>query len=255
MVASISKIFLIAACAHLFSTTAYACSCGGFFPTFQVYPNTSVVFIGLATDVTTETKMTVRNDRGSVSVAEGPTRVRFVVEESFRGDLKEVIELEYFAGDGCAYKFENQTRYLIYASERDGKLSVHKCSRTRPLSTADEDLKYIRGLKDKGPKGTIYGLILNRVTDADGVTALKAPLKEITVIAEGETGESKTISHPAGFFEINNLIPGIYKIRVEGADMERVWLRVTNKGQPSDHVPVKDKEGTEIMVIIKIPQK
>jgi hypothetical protein len=254
MVTSISKILLILACVHFFGSIAYSCSCGGLPPpTFQSYP-TSAVFIGLVTDVKHETKVTGPDDRGRVSVAHGPTRVRFVVEESFRGNVKEEIELEYFAGDSCAYNFEKDTKYLIYASERDDKLSVHKCSRTRPLSMADDDLKYIRGLKDEGQKGTIYGQIHNRVTRADGETGLRMPMKEITVIAEGENGEFKTLSQPTGLFEINNLVPGGYRIRIEGAVTYSVWLGTANLGQSPNHIPVKDREGTEITIVVTIPQ-
>jgi hypothetical protein len=195
--------------------------------------------------------------RGAYSIGMGLTHTRIVVEESFRGNVGPEIKLEYFGGDTCTYNFQKQTRYLIYAAERDGRLSVDKCSRTRPLSMADEDLNYIRGLKVKGPKGTIYGRIHNRVTNADGVTGLMMPMKEITVIAESEAGEFKTVAPSTGFFEINNLVPGTYRIRIEGAVIDSIWLTSSKLGQStrsSNQIPVKDKVGTEITIVVTIPK-
>jgi hypothetical protein len=252
MAISISKLLLILACAHFFGTTAYSCSCGGFPPTFQAYPKTPTVFIGLVTDVKHDTTGPGARSIGGM----GFTRTRIVIEETFRGNVGSEIEIEHFGGDSCAYRFEKDIKYLVYASERVGKLSVYKCTRTRPLSMADEDLKYIRGLKDKGPKGTIYGQIHKRVTNADGETGLMMPMKEITVIAEGDAGVFKTVAPPTGFFEINNLVPGTYRIRIEGAIMESVWLRASNLGKSSrssNQIPVKNKEGTEIAIDVTIP--
>ena len=65
----------------------------------------------------------------------------------------------------CGYPFERNQSYLVYASRTDDALSVHSCSRTRPMADASEDLAQLGGGvtpvhvapaqpgADAGPKG------------------------------------------------------------------------------------------------------
>jgi len=254
MVKAIEKITLIFACLPLFCSTAYSCSCMDFPPTFKVYPEAKTVFVGLVTDIKDEVIETFEK-MGVTSIPRRITRTRYVVlvEESFRGDLKKGMELSFFdSRTTCSYSFAKHTRYLIYPFEVDGKMLVQKCSRTRPLTMAEEDLKYIRGLNDQSSKGIIHGLILNRAQDTNGYFGLRTPPEDLTVIVEGNAGKFRTVAYRAGYFEINNLPPGTYRIRVEGANIMRVSFG--NQGQSSNQIPVQDKQGTEITVVVTIPK-
>ncbi|MCI0663174.1 MAG: hypothetical protein L0220_19075 [Acidobacteria bacterium] len=205
----------------------------------------------MVTDVKEEEIEIATEKPGAIVIPQRVRRTRYVVliEESFRGDLEKGTELSILEGV-CRYRFENQTRYLVYAMKVDGKLDVSICSRTRPLSMADEDLKYIRGLNDNSPKGIIYGLILNQTKDANGYNGLRSPPNELTVIAEGSAGEVRTLTYRAGYFEINNLPPGTYRIRVEDARSKNVRLRALGQVQSTNHIPVMNKEGTEVIIVV-----
>ena len=76
---------------------------------------------------------------------------RLKVLESWKGVETETVSL--FGGTECCfceYMFEVGESYLLYASARVGyqnKLGTTICSRTKPLSQAAIDLKYLRKKK------------------------------------------------------------------------------------------------------------
>lgn len=45
--------------------------------------------------------------------------------------------------EGCNYNLKEGENYLIYASLRQNHLSAHSCSRTKPLTDAEADLKIL----------------------------------------------------------------------------------------------------------------
>jgi hypothetical protein len=83
---------------------------------------------------------------------------RFKVLESWKGVETETVSL--FGGTECCfceYIFEVGETYLLYASARvvyKNKLGTTICSRTKPLSKAAIDLKYL-GRKKGGSSGQI----------------------------------------------------------------------------------------------------
>jgi hypothetical protein len=82
---------------------------------------------------------------------------RFKVLESWKGVESETVSL--FGGTECCfceYIFEIGESYLLYASPRVGyqnKLGTTICSRTKPLSKAEIDLKYLKKKKKGGSSG------------------------------------------------------------------------------------------------------
>lgn len=84
---------------------------------------------------------------------------RFKVLESWKGVETETVSL--FGGTECCfceYMFEVGESYLLYASARVGyqnKLGTTICSRTKPLSKAELDLKYLGKKKKGGSSGRI----------------------------------------------------------------------------------------------------
>jgi len=80
--------------------------------------------------------------------------VQIRVMEAFRG--VEAQELEFITGfSSCEFNFKENKSYLIYAGRHEGsqQLTTGACSGNRPIESAQEELKYLRGLKS----GTLLG--------------------------------------------------------------------------------------------------
>ncbi len=66
----------------------------------------------------------------------------FKVEKYWKGADKQNIEINVYETARYQAFFEKGERYLIYATaDEDGKLRVGRCSRSRDLENADEDLR------------------------------------------------------------------------------------------------------------------
>ena len=78
-------------------------------------------------------------------------RARLKVKEWFAGDEQKDFELFTGMGHGdCGAGFEAGGTYLVsaYQSEETGRWSTSACSRTYPISDAEDDLKALRAWKE-----------------------------------------------------------------------------------------------------------
>jgi hypothetical protein len=191
-----------------------ACSCAGGLPTPAAFKSTPEVFIGKVIEISQPRSEIIRGSDGSTGIGPAlPSRVRLSVEESLKGLQGGEVDFE-LGGDNCAYQFEAGERYLVYADWRDNKLRAGKCNRTRPISRAAEDLKYIKGLANNESQATLYGDVFREALDQYGKLAWQTPFEELTVIAESEEARLEVTSEKSGEFEIT-LRPGKYKVWVE----------------------------------------
>ena len=100
-----------------------------------------VVFVGMVTEIIVDEKART-------------FEARFKVLESWKGVETETVSL--FGGTECCfceYMFELGESYLLYASARvayKNKLGTTICSRTKPLSKAAIDLRYLGKKKKVG---------------------------------------------------------------------------------------------------------
>jgi hypothetical protein len=141
---STPKYFLFAALIVflIIPTEINACSCAGSGSPCEAYGNASAVFTGIVTG------------RSFIQIKDGgdeysQLKVSFSIEQNFRGIAGSVTEVITGLGDfDCGFHFERGERYLVYAHriEEDKRLYTSICTRTRSLSEAGEDLKYLRGL-------------------------------------------------------------------------------------------------------------
>lgn len=77
----------------------------------------------------------------SVTPAPGNNQVVLRVEGVYKGaKCGEVTIVTASDEAACGYTFQVGTSYLVYADKQKGKLSTNLCSRTKPTSTASEDL-------------------------------------------------------------------------------------------------------------------
>jgi hypothetical protein len=122
------------------------CSCKPIPPPCHEYSNASAVFVGLVTSISPI--------KGAMNL------VRLTLERAYKGVDGEDVELETGSHQAaCGYGFADGQRYLVYAyrSPEDGRLSTNSCTRTCPLSCADEDLEYLNNMDKAAPGSTILG--------------------------------------------------------------------------------------------------
>jgi hypothetical protein len=206
---------------------ALACSCAEQAPC-QAYDAASAVFIGTVID-SRHIKVTQDNyERDRMAV-------RLSVDSAFRGVTGSEVELTTGLGGGdCGFGFVKGQQYLVYASERRGKLSTGICSRTRDISRAAVDLNYIRGLAKAKPGATIIGKVIRRQPKENGGYE-NLPLAGVKIIINGEpmrelesdvNGQFRIEGLPAGSYEVKVLAPK--ELQVAGTTEQKVT--VTERG-------------------------
>lgn len=146
-------------------------------PPCQAFWIAEVVFTGTATQVSYSATYQKGEDAEKWNYRD--RIARFTVDEIFRGRIgkqvdviaSETMQTPITLPDGssgskmrgesdCEYKFNQGERYIVYAQFRktnDGTLWVGY-NRTRPLAQADEDLRFIRDLKQAQAVGLIFGI-------------------------------------------------------------------------------------------------
>ncbi len=68
----------------------------------------------------------------------------FEITKAFKGVANGVTSIKIYAdpaGPSCGIEFDVGEKYIVYASTYEGKLQTNRCTRTRKLSAAAEDLK------------------------------------------------------------------------------------------------------------------
>jgi hypothetical protein len=205
---------------------ALACSCLEQAPC-QAYGEASAVFVGTVLDsrITTTTQGKYERSRRAV---------RFSVDTPFRGVTGSQVELTTGMGGGdCGFGFVPTEQYLVYAYEHEGKLSTGICSRTRSMSRAEEDLRYIRGLATTTPGATISGRVVRNRTSKNG-SYENLPLGGVRVRIEGQA-KKKIKTDMKGEFRFEGLPAGPYVVQVSVPE----GLHMT--GSPEQKVEVADR--------------
>ena len=122
--------------------TSYACSCVEPGSVQEEFNQSVAVFSGKVIGVIDKDKF------NPIQSSSDPIGVVFEVDEVWKGiNQTQVIVYTSRFPESCGYEFTT-TKYLVYANESDGDLSVSMCSRTTLLSAAQEDLNEL-GLGDK----------------------------------------------------------------------------------------------------------
>lgn len=137
---------LLLTCVVASADRVYACDCTPVGPPCKAAWQ-GVVFVGKVTAITPEL-VQPPPARGKPTTT-GWLRVRFTVSEQFRGDVPETFEVfTHQTGAACGYAFSKDRSYVVYGhwDQVKERWRVFSCDRTRPLSAASEDLKYLRSL-------------------------------------------------------------------------------------------------------------
>jgi len=205
-------VMLLAFGLPMFATEAVACQCGGEGKPCEEYWKASVVFAGV---VTGSARVTL--DQGDYTTYKKVVDLK--VDQAYKGIGGAEVQVITGLGDAdCGYGFRLGERYLVYAfRSKDNKLQTSICTRTRPISEADEDLDYIRGIS-LAPRGSIvFGEVNRRDQSASDYRVV--PVEGATIIIEGIIeGQSKrveVITDSKGQYKVSALPPGAYKVKIK----------------------------------------
>ena len=88
-----------------------------------------------------------------VGISDLGTKIK--LDQIWKGEFTEklavIAGVEYISdhiagGDSCKFKFRIGEKYLVFATKEEGKLKVHKCSRTNLIGNSERVLKMLEKL-------------------------------------------------------------------------------------------------------------
>jgi hypothetical protein len=203
----------LTACLSL-TKPAAACTCVGGPAPCQAFFDASAVFIGTVVSI----------DPSPTTQPFAQRRVHLEVSDAFRGVTTQSVDVETGQGGGdCGYLFTVGERYLVYANVRPGgqTLTTSICTRTKPLSSAQEDVTFARAVATApSAGGVLSGTVRNR--DRRNTASLGnqyAPVTGVSVQIECEDGLLRRAETDArGRFEVGGLPVGVCSARVIAPD-------------------------------------
>jgi hypothetical protein len=194
----------------LFPTTDLACDCASAGPPCKAFKATPNVFAGRVTKIST---ILVKLQSGD----KYPQRlVLLEIGHNYRGlEGQSTVELVTGEGGGdCGFSFQEGQRYLVYAYPHPatGKLYTGICQRTRLLSEASEDLKYLEKKDDPAHGAGIEGSVEQLSRDEHNLTQVVGMLEGTELEIVGSAGRRRAVTGKDGRFEVWGLKPGRYRI-------------------------------------------
>jgi len=111
------------------NNAAFACECLQPKPPIQALNESKAVFSGTVTAIKS-------GDSGKTATID--------VERAWKGISNDTVTVITGLGDAdCGFPFQEGKEYLVYSHDVEGPLYASACSRTTPLSEAQEDLKVL----------------------------------------------------------------------------------------------------------------
>ena len=198
----------------LLPSRADACSCVGGLPICQTFWEADAVFAG---EVLSIDPVPEGADPGF-----SRKRVRFRVQQAWRGGVEGEVEIRTGAGGGdCGYRFERGGTYLVYAHGHEGTLSTSICTRTKKLAMAGEDLEYIKTALQSAATGRIYGTVHRQQSRTPGAPDRLAAGYKVTLSNAGQSWTS--VTNAEGRFEFTGIPAGTYAIALVTSGTERAY--------------------------------
>lgn len=187
----------------------------------QSFSSAKVVFVGKVLDSTEKIKTVKRREQriGSSEWEENEysekRRIsRIQVEESFLGTSEKTeIFIETEISSSCALPLQKDVSYLVYASlnENEENLMTYFCSGTKPVSSAQMDLTYLRANKNN------RAFVSGKVGFGDWSKLNSAQLLKYgitTVNLENQERLLQANIAQDGTYKFSNIPQGKYKIKV-----------------------------------------
>lgn len=199
------RLFLLA----IICAPAWACSCGGYPSAKDAWLDSPLVFVGFVDK--TEPKITSERDIFGEQIA----WVR--VTEPFKGVKKDqVLELRD-QQSSCFGGFREGTALLfyLYRGQKQGTWVAPTCHRSRSISDAGDDLKFLRGLPAAARGNRVSGTVELWEDDPVKGFHLSRVLGGVRVRAMGASGSYETVTDTQGLYEFRHLRPGTYTIKID----------------------------------------
>jgi hypothetical protein len=233
-------IFSIVTILFLLPTRADACRCANL-PPCQAFTGASAVFIGRMIEGSEKVEMNYSAD-SKISYEAGT--VRFAIEEIFKGSIGAEVRISVISAKNTScspYGLIRGEKYLVYAYGPLAEWFTTGCSRTRLITTADEDFQFLHNLPEQGTGGRLYGRVTANKNDM-GLT----PLAGVHIIVKGADNESiKAITNSQGEFELDNLKPGKYQVKP-------LWPEHYSSDHSKQEVTISDRGCTEVWFVANI---
>jgi hypothetical protein len=190
---------------------ASACPCVKPDPPCGEYGDASVIFLGRV--VGSAERKSYVDENGNKTVYD-VGRIRFLVQERFKGVSSYEVEIHSGTGGGdCGYWFLRNESYVVYAyrSSEDNKLYTSICTRTSHLAHAKEDLEFLRGLGDGKPGATLSGQLTRYIGDREHGPFKEGPkMSGVKIVIKGAGQTFEALTNEAGEYRITGLPAGEY---------------------------------------------
>jgi hypothetical protein len=216
----------------MFVSEAFACQCAGEGKPCEEYWKASIVFAGLVTG-----SATVTLKEGDYTTYKRVVDIK--VDHAYKGIGGSEVQVLTGMGDSdCGYGFRVGEKYLVYAFRtEDNKLETSICTRTGPLSEADEDLDYIRGIS-RAPRGSlIFGEVSRR--DQYAEDGQSKPVEGVKITIQGQSKRIEVVTDSKGQYKASGLPPGTYKLKIKPPE----GLSIYN---PESETTVSDRGCAEV---------
>jgi hypothetical protein len=187
----------------------WACSCAFAGPPCQAAREASAVFVG-------RVRAIEQVKRAQDEYRFYGRRVRFEIIDAFTGVSGGAAEVYTGHGGGdCGYGFRTGGTYLVYAyrGAESPNLTTGICSRTRPVSDAEEDLSYLRTRNDPARGSGIEGYAFRLKRDKNGNTYWDEYAEGVSLLVEGNSRSWELKTGKGGKFALWHLAPGTYRLR------------------------------------------
>ena len=224
--------------ALLASGHVLACGCQKTGPPCKAFGEASVVFTGTVKSLKEGARK--RKPNGDVDFVS--RLFKFSVEETFSGaPIRELEVATGLSADDCGYPFVKGVSYLVYAyrDEKDGRLYTSSCTRTKRVTSASEDLQYLRSLATTPRTVTISGKVERHLSHAGNYAQANVPMEGAVLSVEGADQSKEVRTDASGNFKVTGLKPGTLKLKLHLPDeltayrSERV-LKFENAGCGSE---------------------
>lgn len=172
---------------------AHACSCAGPLPSSARNALASdTVFVGsVAALQAPDPRLQVNpapTSPGSrvvvesvLSSADGPMRIVFDVRQLYKGpDAGQIVLI---ADRICDPPFNVGQEWLVYASEREGRIETSVCSRIRLTREAASDIEFLDGVARGRQQGIVHGAAHQRIVDANDQPQARVLFESLQVVA------------------------------------------------------------------------